>query len=212
MKSTLDTYLGWEQPQHFAGCKRPSWSVDFRTDENNLRALHGGGRHSCANEDCGHADRAPRLTVRIVCLSCQAAFVVDGEDASVHWGTPKLTTWGYGLPPRRVAGLLLWPAEPLYHFGRLSTDEPYDMVVTGLGVKTVTEADVVGLIQQGRGSRGAVTWTAAAVPSPDGEYGAGQRIRWSVVSTEDKPLRSVGAAAKWVTARLAEHQAQGGAA
>jgi hypothetical protein len=212
VRSTLDTYLGWEQPKHFEGCKRPVWVIDFRTDEDNLRARHGGCRHSCANEECGHGDRAPRLTVRIVCHSCQATFVVDGEDASGHWGTAKVTTWGYGLPPRRVAGLLLWPAEPLYHFGRLSTDEPFDMVVTGLGVKTVTEADVVGLIQQGRGKRDAVTWTAAAVPSPDGEYGAGQRIRWSVVSLEDKPLRSVAAAAKWVAARVAEHQVQGGAA
>lgn len=204
MTTAIDTYLGWDEPQHYDGCKRPMWSVAFRRDEKELRGRGGLEAHDCANESCQHGDWYPRTTVRVVCTSCQAAVVVRGEDAGKSWGSAANTTHGYGLPPRRLAGLLLWPGEPYLNFGRLSSDEPYDLVVTRLGVKKVSEADVVGLISQSFGKRGGTTWTAAAVPSPDGSYGAGQRIRWSKVSTEGSPLRTVAAAARWVGARLAE--------
>lgn len=207
MTTAIDTYLGWDQPEHFDGCKRPTWSVTFRRDERELRGRGGMEAHDCANEACQHGDWYARTTVRVVCTSCQAALVVRGEDAGMSSGSAKNTTHGYGLPPRRVAGLLLWPGEPYLNFGRLRSDEPYDLVVTRPGVKTVSEADIVGLIGQSIGKRHATTWTAAALPSPDGPYGVGQHIRWSKVSTDGKPLRSVGAAARWVAARLAEAEA-----
>jgi hypothetical protein len=199
------TYLGWEEPQHLAGCKRPQWSVDFRTDSDQFRYEYRGGdsrSHSCPNEDCGHSNQYPRTTVRVVCTSCQAALVVRGEDCGISQGMTRNTTHGYGLPPRRVAGLLLWPGEPFIDFGRLSTDEPYDLLVTRPGVKRVTRPDVVGVIMQTRGKRGAVTWSAAVDPR-DSKYLRG-RIDWARRSGDDGALRTVTAAARWIGARLAE--------
>lgn len=204
MTTALETYLGWEELQHLAGCKRPAWQVDIRTDRAEFRDRLGGDAHACPNDACDHGDRYDRTTVRVVCRSCQAACVVRGEDASVSQGMTANTTHGYGQQPRNMAGLLLWPGEPWLSFGRLSTDEPYDFVVTRKGVTRVTEADVVGIINQGRGKRGAVTWNAGALPTP-GKYG---RFNWGATN-EDTPARTVAAAAKWIAARLAEQTGGG---
>lgn len=202
MTSVLETYLGWDEPQHLAGCKRPAWSVDIRTDRDELRDRLVEGAHACANEECQHGSRYDRTTVRIVCRSCQAALVVRGEDASISEGAH--VTHGYGHPPRTVAGLLLWPGETWLYFGRLSSDEPYDFVVTRKGVTRVTESDVVGVITQGRTKRRAVIWNAGALPTP-GKYA---RFNWGATN-EDKPARTVAAATKWIAARLAEQQTGG---
>jgi hypothetical protein len=201
-----DTYLGWEQLEHLAGCKRPSWAVDFHTDPEEFRARYGGDAHACANDECQHGDRYPRTTVRIVCPSCQAAFVIRGEECHISQGMTANTTWGFGLQPRKVAGLLLWPGEPFLNFGRLRADEPYDFLVTRPGVQRVTKADVVGVIMQTRGKLGGTTWSAAVGPR-DSKYGR-DRINWSRHSTDDKPLRTVTAAAKWIAAH-AENPAGG---
>ncbi|MEV8245005.1 hypothetical protein AB0R01_14685 [Streptomyces rochei] len=208
MSKALDTYLGWEQPQHFGTCSRPSWQVDFRTEDGELRRRYGGDSHTCPNDSCDHGDTYPRITVRIVCPSCQAALVVAGEDGLTRQGLAAATTDGYGVPPRRIAGLLLWPGRPWLDFGRLSTDEPHDFVVTRPGVQRVTEVDVVGQITQGRGKRGAVVWAATAVPSADGPYGY-DRIRWARATGDTKPPRTVAGAAKWVAAQLADQQSGG---
>ena len=197
MTSVLETYLGWEEPQHYAGCKRPAWSVDVRTEHDELRERLGGGAHSCPNDECSHGDRYDRTTVRIVCRSCQAALVIHGEDASTSRGMTARTTYGYGQPPRTMAGLLLWPGEPWLNLGRLRSDEPYDYVVTRKGVTRVTEADVVGVITQHRGKRGAVIWHAGALPTP-GKYA---RFNWGAVN-DDKPGRTVMAAARWIATQL----------
>ncbi|MCW5252244.1 hypothetical protein [Streptomyces sp. SHP 1-2] len=193
MTTVVETYLGWQEPQHLAGCKRPSWAVDLRTDHDEYR--RGSSAHDCSAEDCDHGARYARTTVRIVCRSCSAAVVVRGEDAGISEGAG--VTRGYGLPPRAVAGLLLWPGEPWLNVGRLSSDEPYDFVVTRTGVTRVTETDVVGVITQHRGKRGAVVWEAAALPTP-GRY---RRFDWTHQS-DGAPLRTVAAAAKWVAARV----------
>lgn len=205
MTSVLETYLGWDEPRHLAGCKRPAWSVDIRTDRDELRGRHGGEAHACPNEDCGHGDRYERTTVRIVCHSCDAAVVVQGEEAHASQGTTGYITHGYGKPPRTVAGLLLWPGEPWLSFGRLSSDEPYDYVVTRKGVTRPAEADVVGIITQGRSKRRAVIWNAGALPTP-GKYA---RFNWGATN-DDRPARTVAAAAKWIAAQLAEQQSGGG--
>jgi hypothetical protein len=202
-----DTYLGWEQPEHLAGCKRPAWTVDFRTDPEEFRDRYGGDAHACLNDECQHGDRYPRTTVRIVCTSCQAAVVIRGEDCSTSRGMTANTTYGYGLPPRRLAGLLLWPGEPFLDFGRLSTDEPYDFLVTRPGVQRVTRETVVGVIMQTRGARGGVTWSAATEPR-DSKYLRG-RIDWARHSGDDRTLRSVTAAARWVAAQLPPAEAGG---
>ncbi|GEC02989.1 hypothetical protein SSP24_06440 [Streptomyces spinoverrucosus] len=198
MTTVQDTYLGWEQPEHLPTCERAQWLVDFRTGEGEFRERFSGDAHKCPNDVCGHGDWYERTTVRIVCPSCQVAFVFRGE-GDINSGTLANTTHGYGLPPRRVAGLLLWPGEPFLNFGRMSSDEPYDFLVTRPGVQRVTRADVVGAIMQTRGRRGGITWTAAVEPR-DSKYSPGQ-IDWARDSG-DTALRSVTAAAKWIGAQL----------
>lgn len=208
MRQTQDTYLGWQQPEHLVGCTRPVWSVDFRTDPDEWRDRYGGDEHSCPNDSCGHGHRYAKTTIRVVCTSCQAALVIRGEECSTSRGTTSNTTHGYGLPPRRVAGLLLWPGEPRLNVGRLGTDEPYDLLVTRPGVKQaeLEEEDVVGQITQTRGKRGGVVWTAAAVPTPRGPYGAGLGLRWA--NAQDG-FKTIAAAAKWINAKIEENTAGG---
>ncbi|MFF7900000.1 hypothetical protein ACFZCV_14565 [Streptomyces sp. NPDC007920] len=203
MTSVIETYLGWEEPQHLAACRKPDWSVDFRTDDNEFRDRHGSDKHACPNEACDHGDRYQRTTVRIVCTSCQAAFVIRGEADGISRGMTANTTYGYGLPPRRLAGLLLWPGEPWLNLGSYRSADPYDFVVTPQGVKKPTQADVVGTITQSRGKRGAVTWSAGALPTP-GQYG---RFNWG--RTNEDTLRSVAAAAKWIAAQTADTRTGG---
>ncbi|MEV6614236.1 hypothetical protein AB0N31_10510 [Streptomyces sp. NPDC051051] len=212
MNSALDTYLGWEQPQHRTGCKRPSWEIGLRREENAYRRTWHGDpplTHSCPQEECGHGNSYEQTMVRIVCRSCGAAQVITGE-ATVDTGTTMTSTktLGYGLPPRQAAGLLLWPGQPWLDFGRAVDDEPHDFVVTRTGTKEVTKDTVVGQISQGRGKLGGILWTALAVPDPQGPYGYGQHVRWAHASDGrgrgGSPLRTVAAAARWIGARLAE--------
>ena len=200
MTTVASTYLGWEQPQHFDGCARPQWTVDYRTENGVFRGRHGGVGHKCRNEECDHdSDRYTRTTVRMVCLSCTAAFLFAGE-GDRSWGSAKTVTWGYGQAPRKMAGLLLWPGEPFLTYGRLSSDEPWDYLVTRPGVTRVSEADVVGVISQARGERGAVRWSVVAVRSEDGPYGLSP-LRFA---RAEERMRSVAAAAKWIAAALTE--------
>ncbi|MGW6309172.1 hypothetical protein ACWFRQ_17835 [Streptomyces niveus] len=204
MTTALDTYLGWDLLQHADGCKRPSWVVDIKkTDDRALRPYDRDDKtHSCANEWCDHHSSFEETTVRIVCASCSMAHVIRGED--VRHSSEPLRHLRYGLPPRRVAGLFLYPAEPWLDFGRLSSEEPHDFVVTGARVDRVTAADVVGVIRQGRGKRGGILWAAVAVQDPTGQYSGlsyGTGLKFAVAT--DAP-RTVAAAAKWVAARLAE--------
>jgi hypothetical protein len=200
MTTATSTYVGWDLLQHFDGCARPEWTVDVRTEDDVFRAREGGGKHECANEECEHrGDRFRQTTVRIVCFSCTRAHTLASEDC-LSVGSAKTLTKGYGQPPRRMAGLLLWPGEPFLSFGRLATDEPWDYIITRPGVTRVTETDVVGSIGQGRGKRGGVCWSVAAVRSDDGPYGI-RPLRFAHAETS---LRTVAAAAKWAAAQLAE--------
>lgn len=206
MTTAKDTYLGWDLLRHFKECKKPAWTVDVKVVEDVFRSRPGGDKHGCPAEDCWHSDRYTRTTVRIVCFSCTRAYTLDSDEGLSN-GQAKTVTHGYGQPPRRMAGLLLWPGEPFLSFGRLSTDEPWDYVVTRPGITRVTEADVVGLISQGRGARGAVRWPAVAGRHVDGPYG----IRPLRFAHNETNLRTVAAAAKWVAARLTEAETAGGA-
>jgi hypothetical protein len=218
--SALDTYLGWEQPQHHAGCKRPVWDVAVRREVRVYRhPWHGEPplKHDCPEEDCGHGNTFGQVMVRIVCRSCGAAQVVTGEDTpDTGIRTTDAEVLGYGLPPRQAAGLLLWPGEPwLHHDLCARKDERHDFVVTRPRVKQVTADVVVGQITQGRGKQGGVVWTALAVPDPEGQFGFGQRLRWTHANDGrgrgGSALRTIAAAARWIGARLAEHESAGGA-
>ncbi|NEB00592.1 hypothetical protein [Streptomyces sp. SID13726] len=208
----LDTYLGWEQLQHLEDCKKPSWDIASRTDEN-ARRYHGYGEpplaHKCADECCTHGNTFTKTLVRIVCHSCGTARVVTVESSEDTGVSETSSRWlPYGLPPRPRAGLLLWPARPWLDVGGARGEEPYDFVVTRTGVKAVTKDTVVGQLTQGRGKLGGLVWTALAVPDPEGRYGYGQHLRFMHSNDGQgrggSPLRTVLAAARWVGARLAE--------
>ncbi|MDX2681070.1 hypothetical protein [Streptomyces soliscabiei] len=214
MISALDTYLGWEQPQHHVGCKRPVWDIGIRREERAYRHHYNGEpplQHGCTEEHCGHGNSFDQVMVRMVCRSCGAAEVVTAEDTPDTGRTTTSTKYlGYGLAPRQAAGLLLWPGQPWLGVGRALDDEPHDFVVTPTGVKQVTEGVVVGQISQSRGGRGGVVWTALAVPASDGQFGYGQHLRWAHANDGrgrgGSALRTVPAAARWIGARLAEAQ------
>lgn len=216
MTSVLDSYLGWEQLQHLADCARPSWEVGIR-DEKVYRPCGFGEpplRHACPDEGCEHGNDFVQTVVRVVCRSCGAAHVITGERTPDTGRTDTSTRHlGYGLPPRRVAGLLLWPGQPWLPVGRAADAEPHDFVVTGPDAAEVTEATVVGQITQGRGKLGGLVWTALAVADPQGPYGFGQRVRWAHANDGrlrgGRPLRTVGAAARWIADRLAEQSGGG---
>lgn len=213
MRSVQETYLGWQRVIHREGCKRPVWEVDVRRRDNVAR-YHGHGepplKHSCPDEYChDHGNTFTEVTVRIVCRSCGAAEVVMGEHTQDTGHTITSTALlGYGLPPRKAAGLWLWPGDPWLNVFREETGEPFDFLVTAERVDRVTKADVVGQITQGRGKRGAVMWAANAVQAPDGPYGTGLgRINWAAAQDG---FKTVAAAAKWVSAELAAERGTGG--
>ncbi|MFJ2174383.1 hypothetical protein ACIOHE_15895 [Streptomyces sp. NPDC087851] len=200
----MDSYLGWDLLAHQSGCKRPVWTVDVRTEQNAFRDRRDGVPHGCPNEECEHSDRRAETSVRIVCTSCGIAHVMKGEETPRRTSTAAL---GYGQPPRKVAGLYLYAGEPLlFGWGRSVDDEPYEFLVTARRVDRVAEADVVGMIGQSRGKRGAVQWTACAVASTEGTFGY-RPLRWLYA---EQGFRSVAAAAKWIGIRCGEH-AEGGA-
>ncbi|MEU3253170.1 hypothetical protein [Streptomyces sp. NPDC006997] len=211
MKPTQDTYLGWEELVHRRGCEQPRWEVDLRLthDESRYRG-HGEEplKHQCPEERCDHGNRFAAITVRIVCRSCGTAEVITGEKNDDTGRSSTSTAFlGYGLPPRKVAGLFLWPGAPFFSYGRLTTTEPHDFLVTADRVDRVEKKAVAGQITQTRGKRGGVVWSAAAVQSESGPYGAGMGLRWAHA---EEGFKTITAAAKWIAARLAEHTTAGG--
>jgi hypothetical protein len=192
-----DSYLGWDTLDHFEGCARPAWTVDVKTeyDAYRYRDRESTAPHSCPDEACGHGPRYERTTLRVVCLSCTRLHVIASETGLRV--TPAQHT-GYGLPPERKHGLLLWPGEPLLTYGRLAAEEPFDYLVTHPRGTRPTKETVVGEITQARGQRGAVLYAAVARLDPAGEYGYGE-YRWA---NAVMGLRSVGAAAKWIAAAV----------
>ncbi|MEY2249374.1 hypothetical protein AB8A21_41785, partial [Streptomyces sp. BF23-18] len=192
-----------------------SWDIGFRTEDREVR-IRGFGeerpQHKCPDEGCEHGNAFDKVVVRIVCQSCGAAHLITGESTR---DTPALRAsteiLGYGMAPRQMASLLLWPGHPYLDLGSYRSDHPHDFVLTRTKAKAVTEDTVVGQITQSRGDRGGIVWTALAVPDPQGPYGYGQRIRWAHANDGrgrgGSPLRSVGSAARWIAARLAEQPA-----
>ncbi|MFM9563284.1 MULTISPECIES: hypothetical protein [Streptomyces] len=214
MKSVQDTYLGWEELTHRKGCAKSGFEVSVRRNDD-ARRYHSGlahedrVEHGCKDGYCGHRNTFSEMVVRIVCRSCGAAEVITGEQTDDTGRTTTSTRQlGYGLPPRRLAGLLLWPGDPWLSVGRAVSSDPFDFLVTRTGVKHITEPDVVGQITQGRGKLGGVMWTACAVPNQDGPYGTFDRIRWAQVRDG---FKTPAAAAKWITIELDAVSGTGGA-
>jgi hypothetical protein len=200
VRSVTDTYFGWSELRHEAGCKRPNWEIDTRTDHEVWRPRTRGSDvdHRCADDECGHGQRWDPTTIRIVCRSCGQAHIITTEQRVVPTDTNFL---GFGQAPRKVAGLLLWPGEPLTTFGMSVRDGlhvPYQLLVTGPGVTRPVREDLLGEITQTLTRRGAVRYGAVAGLSPEGEFGFGE-FRWEAAAEH---LRSIPAAVKWIAAHV----------
>ncbi|MFZ3476028.1 hypothetical protein ACODT4_44360 [Streptomyces sp. 2.9] len=194
----LSAYLGWTRPAHRPDCARPSWEVDLRTEFGQHRNRRGGPAHSCPNEDCDHGDRYEEVTVRLLCRSCQVVRLITGEEQSDHSTTTAST--GYGQPPKRVAGLWLYPGPPL--LAQLDM-APHAYLCTLERVEELDEKNIVGTIGEGRTPRGATVWSAAAILEM--RYLHSVRTEpypsWKTVSG-DTTFKTVAAAAKWVKAAV----------
>lgn len=198
MRIATDVYFGWGQPGHMQGCARPAWEVDTRVEYHVWRGSHGGGDHSCPSEDCGHRNRYDALTVRVICRSCGVIHLHRGELMATETTTTR--SIGYGQPPRKVAGLWLYPGAPLL----LADPEPYEYLCTIDRVDRLEPDHVVGYIAQGRGKRGGVTWAAAALPEIDHDNSLRRpRLRYTVTSGETT-FKTATAAAKWLRDRIAD--------
>ncbi|MER7696206.1 hypothetical protein [Streptomyces sp. NPDC096095] len=198
MSLLTDSYLAWDELDHKPNCAKPSWTVDTRTEDRAFRTVNGGPSHACPNEECDHADRYTKTSLRVVCSSCGLALIMSGDDGFRGTSTRAI---GYGQPPRKVGGVWLYPGAPLlFGWGHGETDEPEGYLVTQTRVDRVTVDNVIGSIHKARGPRRGVQWSAVAVPDPKGEYGYGL-VRWARARSE---LRSFTAAAKWIAAQGGE--------
>lgn len=191
----VNGYFGWERPDHAAGCARPAWDVTVRERADEVRLRRGGAAHDCPGHECGHGGRYDEVTVRLVCWSCGAARVITGEQSA---GRTRMSAaeLGYGTRPRRVRGLYLWPCRPLLEGG-----PPTGYLVTAADAVPRVPGDLVAAVQQGRGPRGGLAWSALAVPDPAGGYGGyvtgGARFAAAVDG-----LRSEAAAVRWIVYEL----------
>ncbi|MFI8365298.1 hypothetical protein ACIGD1_34740 [Streptomyces sp. NPDC085612] len=194
----LAAHLEWEPFSHRADCSKPVWEVDHQIVYDKLRHRHEGPEHACPNEECGHRDHYDRITVRLLCRACDTVRLIGGEEHTNE--TTTTARIGYGQPPKRVAGLWLYPGPPLLHLREYNTPGAY--LCSRERVDRLSEKDIVGAVSEGRGKRGATVWHAAVGPEfhPPARGLSGYAV-WAKNSGE-KPFTSVTAAAKWVAAEL----------
>ncbi|MGA5598999.1 hypothetical protein ACPCSE_32685 [Streptomyces cellulosae] len=194
----IAAHLEWQPLAHRPDCAKPVWEVDQQTVASKLRPRREGPEHSCPNEECGHRDHYDRITLRVLCRSCGTAHLISGEEYTTRTTTTVRT--GYGQPPKRVAGLWLYPGPPLLDLR--GYDSPGAYLCSRNKVDRLSEDDIVGTVTEGRGKRGGTVWHAAVGPDfrpPAG--GLSGYALWAKTSGE-KPFTSVTAAAKWVAAEL----------
>ncbi|GGU11350.1 hypothetical protein [Streptomyces lateritius] len=194
----LAAHLEWHPFAHRPDCAKPVWEVDHQVVSDKLRTRRGGPEHTCPNEECGHHDRHDRITVRLLCRACDTVHLISGEEHTTR--TTTTARIGYGQPPKRVAGLWLYPGPPLLDLRDHTTPGAY--LCSREKVDRLSEEDIVGSVTEGRGKRGATVWHAAIGPEfhPPARGLSGYAI-WAKNSGE-KPFTSVTAAAKWVAAEL----------
>ncbi|MFI9214278.1 hypothetical protein ACIGW7_39885 [Streptomyces sp. NPDC053253] len=194
----IASHLEWTPFAHLPDCAKPVWEVDHQTVVDKRRPLHEGSEHACSNEECGHHARHDLITVRLLCRSCDAVRLISGEDYTTE--TTTTARIGYGQPPKRVAGLWLYPGPPLLKLRDHTTPGAY--LCSREKVDRLSEEDIVGAVTEGRGKRGATIWHAAIGPAfhPPISGLTGYAV-WAKNSGE-KPFTSVTAAAKWVAAEL----------
>ncbi|WP_326729025.1 hypothetical protein [Streptomyces phaeochromogenes] len=190
-----DTYFGWQPLTHTNDCDRPAWEIDVRRDEGAHPLPHREDmRHSCTNDDCDHNNLFSRVTVRVICRSCHTAHVISGEELGQSCTTTEAL--GYGEPPRHVAGLYLWPSEPvLFGYGPGKSghdDQPRSYLATTHLVDRLQPEHCVGVIGRHHTARHALRWWAGAIRQ---EARVPGRLDWQRRTTD---LTSVAAAAEWI--------------
>lgn len=196
-----DTYLGWDQLTHGINCAAPAWDIDVRREEGAHPLSHRQDlQHSCSNENCSHHNLFTRVTVRVICRSCTTAHLISGEDLTQERTTTEAI--GYGQPPRRMAGLYLWPSEPvLFGYGPGTSghdDQPRSYLATAHLVERVTPQDCVGVIGRHPTARSRELWWASAISIPlPGRLTAEYGLNWARRASE---LPSLDAAAEWIAA------------
>ncbi|MFF3958773.1 hypothetical protein ACFYY1_37055 [Streptomyces sp. NPDC001890] len=190
----IAAHLDWQPFSHRPDCAKPAWEVAQQAKSDALRVRRGGPEHSCPNEECGHRDHYDRITVRVLCRSCGTVHLISGEEPTTRSTTTAST--GYGQPPKRMGGLWLYPGPPLIDVS-WEKSGPGAYLCSREKVDRLSEGDIVGVISEGRGKRGATIWSAAIGPD---FRPAGYTI-WAK-NSGDKAFATVAAAAKWVTAEL----------
>ncbi|WP_190040364.1 hypothetical protein, partial [Streptomyces fructofermentans] len=157
-----DLYLGWEQLPHTATCERPAWDIDVRHDEGAHPLSHRADlQHDCST--CDHGPTFPRVTVRVICRSCQTVHLITGEGLGRSCTTTEVL--GYGQAPSQVSGVWLWPGQP-----STPGSDPGSFLVTRDRVSRVTRASVAGLITGYWDSEGRTRWIAGADLDDDGTH------------------------------------------
>ncbi|GGY71464.1 hypothetical protein GCM10010363_61010 [Streptomyces omiyaensis] len=202
MSSTdaLAAHLEWHPFTHGPDCAKPAWEIDQQTVFDKRRSRRSGPEHSCPNEDCGHRDHYDRIAVRVLCRSCGTVHLISGEEHRVE--TTSTVRTGYGQPPKRVAGLWLYPGPPLLDLR--GYDSPGAYLCSRTKADRLAEEDIVGFISEGRGKRGATVWHAGVGPDfrPPARGLSGYGYATWAKNSGEKPFTSVTAAAKWVAAEL----------
>ncbi len=191
-----ELYLGWHDFSHADGCTNPVWDdVQVRYDEGRRFTATGTEPHTCTNVDCGHATGFGRMQVRLRCSDCNTVHILSGEGLGVVCTTTEDTGWGQA--PTQVAGVWLWPGEPV-----LRGLPPRDYLVTTTQVDEVTTDTIAGLITTYRDSEGRQLWIAGAGLNPNGAHQV-HTLRWTYSSNG---LASLEDAARWVA--TADQQTQ----
>ncbi len=185
-----ETYFGWQDLPHSIVCAQPVWEIDVRRDTGAHPLPHREDlQHDCPNPHCDHAGTFPRVTVRLICRSCDTVHLISGEDLG-STGICTTQTIGYGARPRQMAGLYLWP-------GPLGAGyQVYEYLVSARPVGRLRPKDCVGQIGQHPTARGPQLWWARAIRTQPPVPG---RLDWQR-RTSEQP--SLDAAAEWIAAAL----------
>ncbi|MBP5922134.1 MULTISPECIES: hypothetical protein [Streptomyces] len=199
------TYFGWNRLTHTTTCTSPTWDIDVRHDPGTRPLVLPDVAHQCPDNHCAHKGEFDRVTVRVICRSCDTAHVITGE--ALTRVTTTTDALGYGQPPRQMAGLYLWPSRPVLHGHGPGPsgqdDQPFEYLVTTTLVDRLTPDDCVGVISRHRTAGGHSRWWAGAVSTPPplrvlpepGEY----RLAWAHRSSDHT---TVDQAAAWIAATI----------
>lgn len=157
-------YFGWWPVSHAPGCPRPAWEVAVHTDH-----------------------RSGESTVRVLCRSCERVELYSGVTTRESSSTREI---GYGQPPRRVAGVWLYPGPAFM----ADESDPWDYLVARERRDQLGPDDVIGWIGQQSGPRRAgLAWKALAGPGQITDEG-----RFMVHATTERVFKTIRSAAGWI--------------